>query len=782
MSSQRNVSVDLHAIDEEHYSVTDKASYDHCPLIKDSKRTFLLTIIAAIVGAVVTAVILVIILRLPKFENLDDETFLNKDRHWQSGKCEWRCSANFTVPPLLLISMDGFQAGYLERELTPAIARIYECGSHAKYMYPSYPSKTFPNHYTIVTGLYPESHGIVDNSIYDEQVTDSEKYFKKNSLCSDWYKGEPIWNTVSKNNRKSAVFYWPGSEVSIQGLPPTYRMPYNRTTPFSTRIEGVINWLRLPEADRPSFIAMYMEQPDGEGHWWGPYSDEVNSALIYVDAMLNYLIFQLEKAELLGCVNIVLVSDHGMQQLRDDHKLVISDLIPDSDIIAFDGVLSRIILKNKSADIDRKMEKLKCKEGVLYRVYEKRSIPQRYHYTRSNRIGEILIEGVAGTSFFKTKEDANKERVRGDHGYDNRMPTMRAIFAAMGPYIKSRTEIPPFQNIELYNLLADLMHLTLRAPNNGTQGLLHSILRDRPELMEVDLETMPECSAQLTFRSCGERCPSGKQLTTDGEYCTQFVTPLLPMNEGSKRRRCAVRLCNASLYYDINNDVALYAESLLTHPKKNTDERAACTIFINELDRQNETICADTSSPDKTSKRITLFANDGIWNSLWELIEKYRRHYKRILFYAGPIFDYNSDGLLDSAEVVNRENSTEPTHIFVILLRCVDGKWTADGKSCLDPELTRTLSFVLPNLSSDFNCLHPEEYLFYNTVRIRDIELLTGLEFFTDRTVWPLDVALRLRTAINEELWQLEDREFHRRLSCGSRDYVDTKAFISRKL
>ncbi|VDM26164.1 unnamed protein product [Toxocara canis] len=449
MSSQRNVSVDLHAIDEEHYSVTDKASYDHCPLIKDSKRTFLLTIIAAIVGAVVTAVILVIILRLPKFENLDDETFLNKDRHWQSGK----------LPPLLLISMDGFQAGYLERELTPAIARIYECGSHAKYMYPSYPSKTFPNHYTIVTGLYPESHGIVDNSIYDEQVTDSE-----------------IWNTVSKNNRKSAVFYWPGSEVSIQGLPPTYRMPYNRTTPFSTRIEGVM----------------------------------VNSALIYVDAMLNYLIFQLEKAELLGCVNIVLVSDHGMQQLRDDHKLVISDLIPDSDIIAFDGVLSRIILKNKSADIDRKMEKLKCKEGVLYRVYEKRSIPQRYHYTRSNRIGEILIEGVAGTSFFKTKEDANKERVRGDHGYDNRMPTMRAIFAAMGPYIKSRTEIPPFQNIELYNLLADLMHLTLRAPNNGTQGLLHSILRDRPELMEVDLETMPECSAQLTFRSCGERCPSGK--------------------------------------------------------------------------------------------------------------------------------------------------------------------------------------------------------------------------------------------------------------------------------
>ncbi|VDM28988.1 unnamed protein product [Toxocara canis] len=132
-------------------------------------------------------------------------------------------------------------------------------------------------------------------------------------------------------------------------------------------------------------------------------------------------------------------------------------------------------------------------------------------------------------------------------------------------------------------------------------------------------------------------------------------------------------MCNASLYYDINNDVALYAESLLTHPKKNTDERAACTIFINELDRQNETICADTSSPDKTSKRITLFANDavhrfiangnldvrsgfaeGIWNSLWELIEKYRRHYKRILFYAGPIFDYNSDGLLDSAEVVNR--------------------------------------------------------------------------------------------------------------------------------
>uniref|UniRef100_A0A1I8C045 NUC domain-containing protein n=1 Tax=Meloidogyne hapla TaxID=6305 RepID=A0A1I8C045_MELHA len=303
--------------------------------------------------------------------------------------------------------MDGFRADYLKRGITHSVSRILECGSSAKYMLPSFPSKTFPNHFTIVTGLYPESHGIVDNHFYDE------------------YMPNEIWNTVAKNGKKSAVFFWPGSEVAIQGILPTYRFTYDSSKPFYTRAKQVIDWLQLEESERPSFLAMYFEQPDTAMHREGPDSDAVNSALIYVDAMINYLMHQL-----------------------DDNDPQVGGV--------FGGTIGHINFRDStnSSFIDQVLAPMTCLGGQKFRVYTRYTMPMRYHYTRSSRIGEIVIDSTAGGRVFidqkSLKEHGPMEK--GDHGYDNRMREMRALFGAWGPSIKNGYEIEPFQNIELYNL------------------------------------------------------------------------------------------------------------------------------------------------------------------------------------------------------------------------------------------------------------------------------------------------------------------------------------------
>ncbi|CAK5084221.1 unnamed protein product [Meloidogyne enterolobii] len=212
-----------------------------------ASRRFLLCLVALLsllaILLIISLVFVLLSVRWPNGEENDDVDFLNKHSSWQYS-CDHKCNANFSVPPLLIISMDGFRADYLKRGITHSVSRILECGSSAQYMLPSFPSKTFPNHFTIVTGLYPESHGIVDNHFYDEYMP-NEKNFAKSSRNPAWYNGEPIWNTVAKNGKKSAVFFWPGSEVAIQGILPTYRFAYDSSKPFFTRARQVRKKTRM---------------------------------------------------------------------------------------------------------------------------------------------------------------------------------------------------------------------------------------------------------------------------------------------------------------------------------------------------------------------------------------------------------------------------------------------------------------------------------------------------------------------------------------------------------
>uniref|UniRef100_A0A914D2M2 Uncharacterized protein n=1 Tax=Acrobeloides nanus TaxID=290746 RepID=A0A914D2M2_9BILA len=248
---------------------------------------------------------------------------------------------------------------------------------------------------------------------------------------------------------------------------------------------------------------MYFEQPDAAGHNAGPNSDAVDSALIYVDAMINYLAHRLDQKGYLGC----------MQKLKKSHFMAIEEYINinDSNVEVFGGAIGNIHFPNKTGlNLTSKMEKFARKNGDTFRAYTKETMPKRYHYANNRRIGDIIIDAVGGTEIFKTKAELNASTMEGDHGFDNRLPSMRAIFGAYGPSVKENFTIPPFQNIELYNLFTDLMGLTNFAPNNGTRGLLNSILRKPKDYEETLLKELPDCidmsEPSKILTKCGDGC------------------------------------------------------------------------------------------------------------------------------------------------------------------------------------------------------------------------------------------------------------------------------------
>jgi predicted AlkP superfamily pyrophosphatase or phosphodiesterase len=388
-------------------------------------------------------------------------------------------------PILILISLDGFRHDYVERFQPENLSRFIAEGTAAKGLIPSFPTKTFPNHYTIATGMLPEHHGLVDNAFY-EPAKDQVYTMGNRDIVQDgyWYGGTPIWVLAEQQGIKAASYFFVGTEAPIQGVRPSYYYDYDGGVPNLTRIAKVFDWLRLPEVDRPRLITLYFSDMDDTGHRYGPNNDlELKKTLDRLDHELGALFEGLESFDL--PIHVVLVSDHGMMEVKQENLILLEDLT--------EGIEGRVV--NNGALAHLHLENPKEKEKVIQVLLSRNpnltiddlSTTENYSDLAAfpQRKGDLLIlpkEGyyltdVKGKVRYQSNAARFQTQVFGEHGYTPRYKDMRGIFYAKGPMIKVGLEIEPFQNIHIYPLLCRILNLPLPENLDGKSAVLEPILK-----------------------------------------------------------------------------------------------------------------------------------------------------------------------------------------------------------------------------------------------------------------------------------------------------------------
>ncbi|XP_045575264.1 ectonucleotide pyrophosphatase/phosphodiesterase family member 2 isoform X2 [Salmo salar] len=699
------------------------------------------------------------------------KTLCKGDTTWLQDDCEdirsHECPSGFVRPPLIMVSVDGFRASYMKRGSTviPNIEKLRACGTHAPYMRPMYPTKTFPNLYTLATGLYPESHGIVGNSMHDPVFDANFNLRGREKLNHRWWGGQPIWITAVKQGVKAGTFFWP---VSI---------------PLERRVLTMLQWLHLPDGERPYVYAMHSEQPDTFGHKLGPMSTELNNPLKDIDKIIGQLMDGLKQMKLHRCVNIIMVGDHGMEEAHCDRTEFLSSYMPSTvdDIILIPGSLGRIRSRypnNPKYDAKSVVANLTCKKSDQhFKPYLKQHLPKRLHYANNRRIEDIhlLVERkwhIARKSPEGGKRHPGKCGFAGDHGYDNKINSMQTIFFGYGPMFKFKTKVPVFENIELYNVMCDLLGLK-PAPNNGTHGSLNHLLKS-----PVHKPTMPEEVSKPTISGpivtltddLGCSCDDKNKVEELNQRLMQAVddSKNLPHGRPAVLFRTKYSILHHSDY------ISGYSESLsmplwTSYTVSKQVEVTPLPEHLTNCVRPDIRILpafSQSCSNYKADKQISFAflyppqlapTQDGkfdavlitntvpmypafkrIWSYFQKtLVKKYAMERNGLNLICGPIFDYDYDGLRDSAEKIKQYGSGSgpiPTHYYCVITSCLD--FTQAEDICSGP--LSSSAFILPHRSdNDESCNSSEEeskwvedLMKLHTARVRDVEILTGLDFY----------------------------------------------------
>jgi len=370
-------------------------------------------------------------------------------------------------PLVLLISIDGFSIDYLQQFSTPTLDSLAQVGISADALIPVFPSKTFPNHYTQVTGLYPRNHGIISNRMYDREFDEYFTIGTQGTASRDgkWYQGEPIWVTASKQKLITATMFWPGSEAEIMGARPHYYFPFNGDIPESERVVQVITWIET-DLNPPNLITLYFEQVDQAGHLHGPYSGAVEDVVAVVDEHLNDLFNGIKKLGKIENLNIIVVSDHGMAEISRDRVIFLDEYISldQIEVVNWSPVLEIIPLEGTEKIV---YDQLKGAHRHL-QVYRKDNTPENWHFDKHRRITPIIGLADPGWSVSSKRyfEEHPNAYTGGTHGYDPLVPSMHGIFIATGPGFRSGFKIGPVESVHLYELLCELLGI-IPAPNDG---------------------------------------------------------------------------------------------------------------------------------------------------------------------------------------------------------------------------------------------------------------------------------------------------------------------------
>ncbi|WP_304186416.1 ectonucleotide pyrophosphatase/phosphodiesterase [Phenylobacterium aquaticum] len=364
-------------------------------------------------------------------------------------------------PLTLLISIDGFRADYLDRGVTPALSALAAGGVRAKAgMRPSFPSLTYPNHYTLVTGLRPDHHGLVDNVMVDATRPGQTFRMGAKGIAWDrfwWDGGTPIWVTAEQAGLRTATMFWPGSDLDVQGVRPHDWLMFNQAVLAPARVDQVLAWVDRPPAERPSFITLYFDDVDTAGHYFGPDSREVEQAAGRVDAQIGRLVAGLKDRGL--AANIVVVADHGMAPVSKDRIAYIDDVAPAEslNIITMGSSMELFPAAGQEAEVRRAV----IGRHPHFTCWPKARLPVHLHFGTHPRIPPIVCVAQTGWMLETHAGQAKHPMVyKGAHGFDPYDPTMRALFVAAGPDFKPGVVLPVFDNVDVYPLLARLVGVT----------------------------------------------------------------------------------------------------------------------------------------------------------------------------------------------------------------------------------------------------------------------------------------------------------------------------------
>jgi len=380
-------------------------------------------------------------------------------------------------PYVLLISFDGFRSDYLDWYETPNIDKFVETGVRAEGMIPVFVSKTFPNHYSIATGLFAENHGLIGNEFYDPKLQDHYTLSDRSKVEDPkFYDGEPIWVTAEKQGVKSASYFWVGSEAPIGGVYPNRWKPYDHDFSFESRIDSIVSWFSLPQDKRPKLCLLYFHEPDHTGHETGPKSNQTRNMVHAMDSLFGSLISKLELLPIASSLNVIALSDHGMAEISSEQTINLSDHT-DMSLIKQEGSGPYSLLYG--------IDQIKAKKVVEdlnnvphIKAYLKKNIPERFHFKDHYRIKDILVladEGwyIKDQAISSTSNAGDYIPKGGTHGYDNQLQSMHALFIARGPAFKNGVKSAPFENVNIYPMISYILDLK---PHPDIDGKLENII------------------------------------------------------------------------------------------------------------------------------------------------------------------------------------------------------------------------------------------------------------------------------------------------------------------
>ncbi|XP_069024727.1 venom phosphodiesterase [Embiotoca jacksoni] len=731
-------------------------------------------------------------------------------KHVCSGETEWvedacedlsaaSCPAGFKQEPLLLVSLDGLRAEYLQTwsALIPVLDKLKKCGTSAPYMQAAFPSKTFPNHYTIVTGLYPESNGLIDNTMYDPVFNATFSLSGPEKDNPAWYLGQPIWHTARYQGLKSGTFFWPGSDVKINGSFPDIYQAYDGKVPFEERVFTVLKWLQLPDDQRPDFYTLYLEEPDKSGHSFGPVSGGLITAIQGVDKIIGQLMNGLKQIGLHRCLNIIIVADHGMEETSCDRKEALQELVGVTNgYVVTEGPFGRIRAKNGGAILDSSglVANMTCKKpDQKTKPYLKANLPKRLHFANSRRIEDVNVL-VEPKWLFERYPGSLSFCSGGAHGYDNDVESMHAMFVSYGPKFHPQAEVEPFSNVELYNLMCDVLQIS-PVQNNGTHGSMNHLLRrphHRPtapaeqsgpaRCRPVGLEpadglgcscpTLDVNATNIRLNLTAEEVSAAEQqhtpfgrprlLQPDQSYCVLH-------HEGfvSAYSHGALMPLWSSFTVDKPNNSdplppvtpnCLRADVRLPPYRSPTcDEYAAAGTLIPAFNYPPNLNATAEQQYDALlmSNVVPMYPE---FKKIWDffhnaVLKKYAAAYNGINVVTGPVFDSDHDGRYDSPEQIQQSvpgtNISVPTHFFVVLTSCRNSTQPPGG---CGSEL-QTASFLLPHSANNSESCESsedvsrwvEDHMWFHQARVRDVEWITGLDFYQDSDR-PIPELLRVKT------------------------------------